>query len=48
MKKSGIERDWGALSIVVLLALAYSFYLAATYSGQSPLDVHSLCKHRHL
>ena len=41
MKKITIERELGFLSIASLVALIYSFYLAVTYAGQPPLDVHS-------
>lgn len=41
MKKITVERESGVLAIAALVALIYSFYLAVTYAGQPPLDVHS-------
>ncbi|MDH1380713.1 glycosyltransferase family 39 protein [Comamonas aquatica] len=41
MKKIAIEREWGILLTIALVALSYSFYLAVAFAGQPPLDVHS-------
>ena len=41
MNKITVERESGILAIAALVALIYSFYLAISYAGQPPLDVHS-------